>query len=269
MHHVGVAGQTSQPSSGEGPGEATAPLRRGRAGKQFLALIAGVLVVVAGAAFLAVVAARHTPWASGTQSATRATGLPADVPSSLAYLMGLSTTPAAPAPNFTLTDQNDRRLSLSDLRGKSVVLQFMDPACVDICPIVSQETVDAYHDLGARAGHVVFLAVNVNEYHRGVAAVARYSRIHGLDALPQWHFLTGSPHRLRQVWRDYDIAVRDPGRDADVVHTSALYFIDPRGRVRYVAAPEVDHKADGQAFLPAAPLSRWGHGIALVSRSLR
>ena len=47
-------------------------------------------------------------------------------------------------------------------RGKVVVLEFMDPHCTDIYPIVSQEFIDAYHDLGRAAGDVVFAAVNVN-----------------------------------------------------------------------------------------------------------
>lgn len=41
---------------------------------------------------------------------------------------------------------------------RAVILEFMDTHCVDICPIVSQEFVDAYHDLGATASHAVFLA---------------------------------------------------------------------------------------------------------------
>jgi cytochrome oxidase Cu insertion factor (SCO1/SenC/PrrC family) len=48
-------------------------------------------------------------------------------------------------------DQNGHRLSLASFRGRAVVLEFMDPHCVDICPIVSQEFVDAYDDLGKAA----------------------------------------------------------------------------------------------------------------------
>ena len=73
--------------------------------------------------------------------------------------------PVRPAPGFTLTDQDGRVLPLSAFRGKVVVLEFMDPHCTDICPIVSAEFTNA-----------VFAAVNVNQYHHGVADVAAYSR---------------------------------------------------------------------------------------------
>jgi cytochrome oxidase Cu insertion factor (SCO1/SenC/PrrC family) len=41
--------------------------------------------------------------------------------------------------------------------------------------------------------------------------------------------------RLRAVWNAYNIAVQAPGPDADIVHSSVVYFIDPGGRERYLA----------------------------------
>jgi cytochrome oxidase Cu insertion factor (SCO1/SenC/PrrC family) len=114
----------------------------------------------------------------------------------------------------------------------------------------------------------VFLAVNVNPYFRGVADVAAYSREHQLAAIPSWHFLTGPLASLRTAWRAYGISVQAPSRNADIIHTSEVMFIDPRGRERYVAAPMADHTAKGQAYLAAGPLARWGQGIALVTRAL-
>ena len=122
-------------------------------------------------------------------------GLPGYRPASppaVADLMQLSPVPATPAPGFTLTDQNGHILSLASFRGRAVVLEFMDPHCTDICPIVSQEFIDADRDLGRSASRAVFIAVNVNPYFRSVADVAAYSQEHQLTAIPSWHFLTGS-----------------------------------------------------------------------------
>jgi cytochrome oxidase Cu insertion factor (SCO1/SenC/PrrC family) len=107
--------------------------------------------------------------------AIRPTGIPASVATRTADLMQLSPVPPTRAPGFTLTDQATHTLSLASLRGRVVVLEFMDPHCTDICPIVSQEFIDAYRDLGSRASGVVFLAVNVNRYHLRVADVAAFS----------------------------------------------------------------------------------------------
>ena len=118
------------------------------------------------------------------RSPARPSGIPASIPDSQVNLTELSPVPVRPAPGFTLADQDGRVLPLSAFRSKVVVLEFMDPHCTDICPIVSAEFTDAYRDLGRQAGRVVFAAVNVNQYHHAVADVAAYSRAQA-DLHPQ------------------------------------------------------------------------------------
>jgi hypothetical protein len=73
---------------------------------------------------------------------------------------------------------------------------------------------------------------------------------------------------LQAVWRDYGIEVQAPDPGADIAHTAAVYFLDPQGRQRYLAVPVVGHTKSGQAYLPAAQIAAWGHGIALLARHL-
>jgi cytochrome oxidase Cu insertion factor (SCO1/SenC/PrrC family) len=256
----------AEPGSAESSGGQPAA-RRG--GLVRLALLCGLATVLLGAivAVPAYLIARHHQ-AQAPAQLGRVSGLPSTVSTSLANLMALSPLSKTAAPGFTLTDQDGHTLSLDSLRGKAVVLQFMDPHCTDICPIVSQEYVRAFHDLGPLASKVVFAAVNVNLYHARVADMAKYSRAEGLTTIPDWHFFTGPTKDLKNVWSGYNIDVRAPNPDADVVHTSAVYFIDPSGRERYIATPEVDHNKSGDAFLPASEIAAWGHGIALVARQL-
>jgi cytochrome oxidase Cu insertion factor (SCO1/SenC/PrrC family) len=243
-----------------------APVPAGAAWQGRLAFWASLAaIILAGAAVITVVAVTHA--GSGPRLA-RPTGIPASVSDAQINLMGLSPVPVRPAPGFTLTDQDGRILSLSSLRGKVVVLEFMDPHCTDICPIVSQEYVDAYRDLGPLAGKVVFAAVNVNQYHAKVADMMAYSREQQLTTVPGWHFFTGPVPDLRKVWDGYDIAVQAPSPDADIVHTSAVYFIDPAGRERFIAAPMADHTSSGASYLAAGQLTAWGQGIAQVARTL-
>jgi cytochrome oxidase Cu insertion factor (SCO1/SenC/PrrC family) len=229
-----------------------------------IAAVAAVVVLAAGAGYAVIRIRQHQEAAPGL----RVSGIPASVSTSLSNLMQLSPVPGRGAPGFTLTDQGGRMVSLAGLRGRVVVLEFMDPHCTDICPIVSQEFIDAYRDLGASASQVVFVAVNVNRYHLRVADVTAFSREQRLTQVPSWHFLTGAYPSLAAVWRDYDISVDAPGPDADVIHSSQMYFIDPQGRERFVADPMVDHTASGSSYLPAGQLASWGQGIALVARQL-
>lgn len=253
------------------PAPPLTPRRRGR--WLFVGLWSAVLLAVP-ALFLVVQHSRRPAAPTGTSPATtpagalRATGIPDRVPTDVATLMGLSPVPAKDAPDFTLADQYGHPLSLAGLKGHTVVLTFMDPHCVDICPIVSQEFLNAYRDLGTAASNAVFVAVNVNSDHATVADVAAFSAAHRLSTIPTWHFVTGSPSALQRVWDSYNITVGEKIAGADIVHTDIVYFIDPAGRERYVADPQVDYTSDGTAYLPTDELQSWGRGIALVAGSL-
>jgi len=229
-----------------------------------IALLCATVLVAGLLAFLVV---RHRAQ-QDSLAGIRPSGIPASVSTPLADLMQLSPVPGTPAPGFTLTDQHGSVLSLASFRGRPVVLEFMDPHCVDICPIVSQEFIDAYRDLGRSPSRAVFIAVNVNPYYHAVADVAAYSREHQLATIPSWHFFTGPLASLRTTWRTYGISVDAPSRNADVIHTSEVIFIDARGRERYAAAPMADYTPKGHAYLPAGPLAEWGQGIAQVARAL-
>jgi protein SCO1 len=198
----------------------------------------------------------------------RPSGIPGNISTSTANLMQLSPVPGIRAPGFRLTDQRGHTMTLASLRGKVVVLEFMDPHCTDICPIVSQEFVDAYRQLGAQASKVVFVAVNVNQYHATVQNMAAYSTAHRLNTIPSWHFFTGPVPALRAVWRDYNIQVEAPNPNADIIHTSAVYFIDAKGAERFLASPMVDHTANGTAYLPLAQISDWAGGIVRLADDL-
>jgi cytochrome oxidase Cu insertion factor (SCO1/SenC/PrrC family) len=251
----GGADKPGQPDSG--PGKPGGPAGR------ILVLGAIAVVVTVAAAAAAFVLLRHRGVAD-----LRPSGIPASVSTSLANEMLLTPLPHDRAPGFTLTDQAGRTMTLSALRGKVVVLEFMDPHCTDICPIVSQEFVDAYHKLGPAARNVAFIAINVNQYHASVADMAAYSRQQALNTIPSWHFFTGPGPALKTAWRDYNIAVEAPNPDADIIHTSVLYFIDSQGREAFLASPMADHTSNGTAYLPARQVAQWATGIALIAHHL-
>jgi cytochrome oxidase Cu insertion factor (SCO1/SenC/PrrC family) len=261
---VRIAGEKRQqePAATGAPGElATRRSARRRRRWVILGVVAALLIGLN--AYAAYVLTNQDNAVAGANQ--RPSGIPRNISTSLANLMQLSPVLNQRAPGFTLTDQNGHTMSMASLRGKAVVLEFMDPHCTDICPIVSQEFVDAYHKLGSQAGKVVFAAINVNQYHATVANMATYSNEQRLNTIPSWHFFTGPVPALKTAWRNYDIEVEAPNPNADIIHTSSVYFIDAQGRERFVAAPMVDHTANGTAYLPLAQISDWAGGIARLA----
>jgi len=129
------------------------------------------------------------------------------------------------APEFTLTDQFGKRVSLRSLRGKVVVVSFNDPECTTICPLTTTALLHAKELLGA-AANVELLGIGANPEATEVKWVRAYSRAHRM--MHKWRFLTGSLPELRKVWRAYGIEAAVIAGSID--HTPATYVIDQRGR---------------------------------------
>jgi cytochrome oxidase Cu insertion factor (SCO1/SenC/PrrC family) len=130
------------------------------------------------------------------------------------------------APNFTLTDQFGKRVSLGSLRGKVVVLSFNDPECTTICPLTTTSLLEAKKLLGPAASQVALIGIGANPEKTQVKWVRAYSQAHGM--LHKWRFLTGSLPELKRVWRSYYIEAAVVNGAID--HTPATYVIAPDGR---------------------------------------
>jgi cytochrome oxidase Cu insertion factor (SCO1/SenC/PrrC family)/thiol-disulfide isomerase/thioredoxin len=155
---------------------------------------------------------------------------------------------AKPAPAFTLTDESGRRVSLSQYRGKVVILSFVDAECQTICPLTTQAMLDAKAALGRAGDKVQLLGVNANWHSTQVDDVLEYTEQHGL--MGRWHFLTtsGSLSQLEQVWTAYHVnekALEKAGSN-DIEHIAGTYVIDPRGRMRYLFTTYPSYAAIGQ-----------------------
>jgi protein SCO1/2 len=140
-----------------------------------------------------------------------------------------------PAPAFTLTAQDERRLSLADLRGKVVVLTFIYTACADTCPLLTAKMAALQGRLGADFGaRVFFVSVTVDPERDTPAVLKGYGVTHGAR-FDGWAFLTGTPAEIRDVGKRYGIFAKKTAR-GDVDHTFLTSVIDPRGvlRVQYM-----------------------------------
>ena len=146
------------------------------------------------------------------------------------------------APDFTLTDQFDRPVSLQSFRGKVVILAFNDSECTTICPLTTTAMLDARAMLGPAASRVQLLGIDANPTATSVADVRAYSEVHGM--VHQWHFLTGSVSALKQVWKAYKIEVAIEQGEID--HTPALFVIDPQGRLAKLYLTQQSYAAIGQ-----------------------
>ena len=129
------------------------------------------------------------------------------------------------APDIKLVNQFGQPMSLSQFRGRVVILAFSDSECTTVCPLTTQSMVMAKELLGKAGDSVQLLGVDANPTATKVSDVMAYSRAHAM--VNQWDFLTGSDAQLKAVWKSYNIQVAIESGQID--HTPALYVINSRG----------------------------------------
>jgi cytochrome oxidase Cu insertion factor (SCO1/SenC/PrrC family)/thiol-disulfide isomerase/thioredoxin len=180
------------------------------------------------------------------------------------------------APNFTLYDQTGRKISLSQYRGKVVILSFVDAECQTICPLTTQAMLDAKHSLGAAAKHVQLLGVNANWKSNQINDVLTYTELHGMSG--QWNFLTGNPNQLGKVWSAYGVNEfrhEDEQNSNDINHVAATYLISAQGKLERVFLTQTNYAAipqfgqvlaqDAAALIPGHPKVRTDYSYARVA----
>jgi len=195
--------------------------------------------------------------ATGSGSSTAAQPAMGSAAAELLQL-DVQSTPLDLAPDFTLTDQHGKNVSLSQYRGKSVVLSFNDDECEDLCTLLAQDVAAANTDLGSAATDVVFLSVNANPLHTAVQDVKAWTDGHGLASAPNWVYGTGTPGQLSDVAASYHVPVTVDPKTGEVVHGSELFFIDPAGK----------EAAIGQFGSGSANTALFAHAMAQTAADL-
>jgi len=137
-----------------------------------------------------------------------------------------------PAKDFRLTDQHGRAVSLASLRGKVVLLTFLDPVCTTDCPLIAQEFRQAGQLLGTASRKVELVAIAANPVYYQLAYTRAFNRQEYLNQVPNWLFLTGSVAQLKQVWKDYGLFAEILPAGSMVGHPDVAFVIDAAGRVR-------------------------------------
>ena len=195
------------------PGALGGAVAGARAGS--VAAVGALAVIVLGAAPMASAAANRT----------------ADPILALA-IAGNSASLDLPAPGFSLTDQNGQAVSMASLRGKVVLMTFLDPVCTTDCPIIAQEFKQTGQMLGAQDKDVALVAIVANPTYRSTVFTRAFTRQEGLTTVPNWLYLTGSLSQLSAVWRQYGITVENLPAGAMSAHNDVALVIDPSGHIR-------------------------------------
>lgn len=232
----------------------TAERTRRRPPWGMVALFVGGVAVMT--AFAVVAIAAGPP---GGSAATAAGAFAPGVGATSASLLELQKGDGRAAPDFHLTDQYGASMSLSEFRGRPVVLSFNDDECADLCTLLAEDVVQADRDLGAAQNAIAFVSINANPYHPAPADVASWTTDHGLGSLPNWYFGTADAATLAKVAADYGVRIELDAASQSVVHGTEIFFIDPKGH----------EAAVGQFGTDSANTAPFAHAMAQMAMDLQ
>ena len=133
--------------------------------------------------------------------------------------------------DFTLTADDGSRYSLSDSRGKVVILDFGYTFCPDICPTALANIAAALNGLGDAAKQVDALFVSLDPDRDTPEVLRGYTRFFH----PQIRGLTGDAKTLDKVAKAYHVRYNFVGKGSDkyytMDHSAQVYVIDRQGRL--------------------------------------
>ena len=172
--------------------------------------------------------------------------------------------------DFTLTDDDGERFSLSSLRGRAVLIFFGYTFCPDACPTTLSKLASVARKLGSDAGRVKTLYISVDPQRDTPAVLKSDLSNFDVDVLG----LTGTKPEIDQVVKAYGAAyeiVPMPNSAAkySVAHTTSLYALDTSGRTRIEFAYEapVDDIVKGIREILTLPDSRESGSLQAASNT--
>lgn len=117
-------------------------------------------------------------------------------------------------PSFALRDYDGSLVRSSDLRGKVVILTFLDTKCEEACPIIAGEVASALRRLSEQERReAMAVAISTDPRDDTPANIRLFLRRH--RAMGTFRYLTGSTPEMKRLWKSFQILSSFESGDAD------------------------------------------------------
>jgi len=127
---------------------------------------------------------------------------------------------------FRLRDQDGAVVSLAELRGRPVLLTFLDSRCEQQCPLIGSQLGTVLRAM-APADRPTLVVVSVDPPGDSQTSIRQAMGAWRLAGPWRWHWLRGTRRQLAPVWKAYGITVEPTTND--ITHGLSLYLIDRQG----------------------------------------
>ena len=138
-----------------------------------------------------------------------------------------------PVDDFTLTNQDNELMNLTDFRGDVVVVAFIFTKCPDVCPVITQLLRSVDEGLSTEyQDHVSIISISVDPEYDTPEMLKQYTELHGVN----WPHLTGDKAEMEPIWSSFGLVVQKNVIDAHLgdingyqAEDSTLMFVNKSG----------------------------------------
>lgn len=153
-------------------------------------------------------------------------------PEKAASFIGTDLTGTVFGKPLTLTDHTGKLRSITEFKGKVVILFFGYTHCPDVCPTTMSDLKQAMKLLGEKSDQVQVLFVTVDPERDTQAVLAQF--VPSFD--PRFIGLRGTQAEVAANMAEYKVyaaKVTEPGKDGYTMdHSAGLYVFDQKGAPR-------------------------------------
>lgn len=141
--------------------------------------------------------------------------------------------PGDEVPDFKLVDQNGKRFSLHQYRGRALVLTFIYTRCPlpDYCPLMTDNFAEIERTIKSDPEsypETQLLSISVDPDYDTPNVLRDYASAHAEDS-DHWDFATGSKEEVKQCATYFGLQYWSAGNE--VVHSLRTAIVDADGRV--------------------------------------
>ena len=136
-------------------------------------------------------------------------------------------------PDFRLTDQEGKQITLETFRGHPFVLTFIFTRCPipNFCPRMSQNFAELQKTIREASGDLAgtrLLSISFDPEHDTPEVLKQYGQHAGAD-FAIWSFLTGEPAEVQRLTKGFSVLVQP--ESGTISHSLTTALVDGNGKI--------------------------------------
>ena len=134
--------------------------------------------------------------------------------------------------NISFTNQLGNKVSLNDLKGKIIVLDFFFSRCPSICPGLARSMKKLQDSFVKNDSIVQFISISVDPEHDSVPQLRKFADRFNVNH-DSWWFVTGDKKDIYDfALQEIKASIADTEVDTAFIHTENFFLLDSNRIVR-------------------------------------